>query len=69
MKQKARLENWHVINGILFGTVYGHPLLPDGAFIQTSGLAIISDDKKSAETLNTIYELSNTLYTQEKLDA
>lgn len=61
MKQTARIENWYVIHGILFGQCYDHPKIPDGSNIQTSGLAKFSSDGKTAETLNTIYSLGEKL--------
>lgn len=71
-KPRARLENWHLLpfSNQLRGTVYGHPRavtggqLDDGHTIYTSTVVRISDDRKEAETLNTIYDLGQELLTK-----
>lgn len=57
MKQTARLENWCLLCGRLHGEVYGHPLFPDGTTVSTGMVQQISDDRSTAETQNTVYEL------------
>jgi hypothetical protein len=61
MKQTANLENWYFIHGVLFGDVYNHPKLNDGSLIRTSEVISISEDLKTAETLNTFYTLGKKL--------
>lgn len=68
-KPRARLENWYFIewSNQLTGKVYGHPRavpdgeLADGNIIYTSTIVRMSDDRKEAETLNTIYDLGQEL--------
>ena len=57
-KPQAKIENW--FRGeydLLYGEVYGHPKLPDGAFIRTSSVIKFDPNTKEAETLNTVYKL------------
>lgn len=59
MKQTARIENWHVYNGRLYGKICDHPRQEEfGSDRQvTSPILSFDPDNNRAETLNTIYEL------------
>jgi hypothetical protein len=54
-KPIVKITNWSIARGHLFGDAYEHPRFPDGTFVQTS--KIVSQEGKTVETLNTIYEL------------
>lgn len=57
-KQKARLENWFIgEDDLLYGTVYGHPLIKDGTEVSTSRVVSLNKETGEAETLNTHYIL------------
>lgn len=61
-KQKARIENWAVIEGgqrsWLCGTVYDHPRSElNGHECYTSTLEKLDRENKIAETRNTVYTL------------
>lgn len=55
MIQTARLENWMMVGGRLYGHVYGHPLHEDGTHVITS--EVQKTMGKVAVTRNTVYEL------------
>jgi hypothetical protein len=45
----------------LGGIVSGHPSLPDGAYILTSPLLWLADDKRAARTVSRFYRLGTSL--------
>ena len=65
-KQTATIENAQVVGNRLFGQVYNHPTLPDGADIQTS--SIKSQDSMTVETKNTIYTVKSWYNTTTGVD-
>ena len=63
-KQTAHLEDWELIqcfdkdnNRVLYGTVTGHPKLPDGMWIRTSLVEYFDPALSKATTRNTYYTL------------
>lgn len=58
-RQTAELYDWYYWNGLLYGTVKGHPLIDDGAFVHTSLVLSIDFENKTARTKNTDYTLSH----------
>lgn len=66
MKPRAFIRDWsYEIWGdgelVLVGTVYGHPRLPNGAFIHTSAVEKLIVNRHIAVTRNTIYTLGRKL--------
>lgn len=63
MKQTARIDQWIVLHGHLFGNVYGHPEFKDGDFVRTSGVlnlpTALLERGCTVETTNTLYLLGN----------
>jgi len=59
------LECWHVTEHhgfvALGGYVTRHPSLPDGAYILTSRLLWVSDDRHAARTASRFYRLGSSL--------
>ncbi len=61
IKQRARLEDWTLINGdMLSGKVYGHPKLRDGTEVVTSRVAKLDLETGEAVTANTDYILGES---------
>jgi len=58
-KQTATIENAQIINNRLFGTVYGHPTIADGAEIATSPVVDVHINRDIVETNNTIYTVKS----------
>lgn len=57
-KQNARLEDWYLgEDDMLFGTVYGHPKIPDGEHVVTSRVVFLDLLSSKAVTKNTNYDL------------
>lgn len=60
-----RLDWWSISEDgpfpVLQGVVSGHPSLHDGAYVATSPLIWIADDKALARTLNRLYKLGPRL--------
>lgn len=59
---RTRLEDWKVRKlgprlRVLQGTVYGHPVLRDGAYVVTSEVRRLSPKYGWAQTMNTKYYL------------
>lgn len=51
------LHNWHVSGGRVMGIIYKDDQWADGTPLRTSTAISISEDRKTLETLNTIYTL------------
>lgn len=57
VRQKATINNWYVLGGMICGEVYGHPKLKDGETIVTSRVARWDLAMEYAYTVNTDYKL------------
>ena len=60
VKPAARIEQWMLLHGRLFGNVYGHPGIPDGTYVSTSPVRNLHRTKPLAE--GATVETNNTLY-------
>lgn len=60
-KEVARIENWFLIAGSLYGNVYDHPRFDDGTLVQT-GKVITEPGEEPAKEGDTL-ETHNTNYT------
>lgn len=60
-KPQVRIENWHLIGGVLYGDTYDHPRFEDGTTVRTSTVISEPGDEpaKEGDTLET----RNTFYT------
>ncbi len=60
-KPSVRIENWHLIGGVLYGDAYDHPRFEDGTTVRTSTVISEPGDEpaKEGDTLET----RNTFYT------
>lgn len=62
IKNVVRIENWMRLHDCLYGNVYGHGHMEDGAFVRTSIIVLPPatvelKDGDVVETRNTIYKL------------
>jgi len=58
-KPVVRIEQWFILDNRIIGKVYGHPMGPDGAKIESSNIIKQDLEKKLVETQNTIYMLGD----------
>jgi hypothetical protein len=72
-KAHAHLDSWvfTLVAGhpVLFGTVKGHPGHQEGAHVRTSKIVKVDLQAGTAETLNTIYTLGESLADQAEVQS
>lgn len=59
-KLTARLENWYIINEVLWGHIFdqsGFPRFEDGTLVRTSRIEKLNLEEQWVETRNTVYTL------------
>lgn len=60
-KPQVRIEDWHLIGGVLYGNVYDHPRFDDGTTVRTS--TVISEPGDEPAKEGDVLETRNTFYT------
>jgi len=60
-KPEVRIENWHLIGGVIYGEAYDHPRFDDGTVVRTS--TVISEPGDEPAKEGDRLETRNTFYT------